>query len=115
MGLFLPVMRATHQYVIVEETKDLPNTPAAPVRKREATGCREWPPRQAGSSIRVQALCVHALQVWILQYRHSKIHQWGPEWHRLQCHCISVLSLLIILKTWAQWFAKAILLLKTGC
>lgn len=46
--------------------------------------------------------------VWILQYRHSKIHQWGPEWHSWHVHWIKVLSDLIILKECAQAWAWAI-------
>lgn len=48
-------------------------------------------------------------QVCSLQYRHSKILQWGPEWQRLQVHWIKVLSDLIILNEWAQGPATAIL------
>lgn len=51
---------------------------------------------------------MQARHVWSLQYRHSKIHQCGPEWHRLHVHWISVLSDLIILKECAQLLATAI-------
>lgn len=51
---------------------------------------------------RHQADCVQGRQVWILQYRHSKIHQCGPEWHSWQVHWIKVLSDLIILNECAH-------------
>lgn len=54
-----------------------------------------------------QAPCVQGRQVCSLQYRHSKIHQCGPEWQRLQVHWIRVLSDLIILNEWAQALATA--------
>jgi len=48
---------------------------------------------------------MQARHVWSLQYRHSKIHQCGPEWHRLHVHWINVLSDLIILNECAQVLA----------
>lgn len=46
-----------------------------------------------------QALCVQRRQVCSLQYLHSKITWSGPEWQRLQCHTINLLSDLI---TWNE-------------
>ncbi|KAI0484733.1 hypothetical protein GGR56DRAFT_39356 [Xylariaceae sp. FL0804] len=52
-------------------------------------------------------LWAQALHVCSLQYRHSKIHQCGPEWQTLQVHWTRVLSDLIILNECAQLLATA--------
>lgn len=54
-----------------------------------------------------QAAWVHARHVCNLQYRHSKIHQWGPEWQMLHVHWISVLSDLTNLNECAQLVTTA--------
>ena len=58
---------------------------------------------------------MQARHVWSRQYRHSKIHQCGPEWHRWHVHSISVLSDLIMTNECAQWLASAISTLVPWC
>jgi len=57
----------------------------------------------------VYALYVQGLHVLSLQCWHSKMYQWGPEWQRLQCQRIKVVSDLIILNEWSQVPDTAIL------
>lgn len=47
-------------------------------------------------------------QVLSLHFSHSKMNQWGPEWHRLQFQSMRVLSDLIILKLCLQLPGTAI-------
>lgn len=55
---------------------------------------------------------MHARHVCNLQYRHSKMHQCGPEWQMLQVHWISVLSDLTSLKECAQLVTTAMAALR---
>lgn len=50
---------------------------------------------------------MHARHVCNLQYRHSKMHQCGPEWQMLQVHWINVLSDLTNLNECAQLVTTA--------
>lgn len=50
---------------------------------------------------------MHARHVCNLQYRHSKMHQCGPEWQMLQVHWISVLSDFTSLNECAQLVTTA--------
>jgi len=50
----------------------------------------------------VYALYVQGRHVLSLQWAHSKMYQCGPEWQRLQCQRINVVSDLIILNVWSQ-------------
>ena len=55
-----------------------------------------------------QTLLAQGRQVFSLQYLHSKMYQWGPEWHIEQTHCINVDSDLRRLKEWLQYPGMAI-------
>ena len=55
---------------------------------------------------------MHARHVCNLQYRHSKIHQCGPEWQMLHVHWISVLSDLTNLNECAQLVTTAMAALR---
>ena len=55
---------------------------------------------------------MHARHVCNLQYRHSKIHQWGPEWQMLHVHWIRVLSDLTNLNECAQFVTTAMAALR---
>lgn len=55
---------------------------------------------------------MHARHVCNLQYAHSKMAQWGPEWQMLQVHWMSVLSDLTILNECAQLVTTAMAALR---
>lgn len=42
-----------------------------------------------------------------LQFWHSKMKGYGPEWHRVQDHCTKFVSDLIFLNEWLQLAAAA--------
>lgn len=56
-----------------------------------------------------EAFAVQGRQVFILHLAHSKMNQWGPEWHMLQFQRIKVVSDLIILKLCSHFPGLAIL------
>jgi hypothetical protein len=53
-------------------------------------------------------LFVQGRQVFNLQYLHSKMYQWGPEWHIEQTHWMRVDSDLSRLNEWWQYPGTAI-------
>jgi hypothetical protein len=54
-----------------------------------------------------QALSMQLRHVWSRQYRHSQMNQNGPLWQKWHVHWISVMSLWIMTKEWAQWLLAA--------
>lgn len=56
------------------------------------------------------AFAVHGRHVFNLHFWHSKMNQWGPEWHKAQCQRMSVVSDLIILKLCSQLPGTAIVI-----